>query len=302
MYKRRGGRRRVFVSKNAPEGQAQEQAEQMVPEDQAVLEVQLPPGAKLEISGKDMGSQRRFTFRPLTPGRLYPYQISARFRQSGAAERTILVKGGWRVQLPLLAPQGVRPELVLQTGHTSAVSSVAFSPDGRQVLTGSSDHSAILWDAGTGQKLRSFSWDTRSVDSVAFSPDGRQVLTGMNSGPAILWDAASGQKLRTFAGGGHVTFRPDGRQVLTDDDEGATLWDVATGAKLRSFQVQPGMAHRVDSVAFSPDGRQVLTGLADDTARRILGTRIGSTPSMNFLLGRRARRSAMAAGRTATSR
>ena len=148
------------------------------------------------------------------------------------------------------------------------VSSVTFSPDGRQVLTGSWDKTAILWDAATGQSIRSFQEHAAEVKSVAFSPDGRQVLTGSSDSTAILWDAATGQQLRAFHGHTDqvvsVAFSPDGRQVLTGSWDGtAILWDAATGQKIRTLR---GHTDRVNSAAFSPDSRQVLTGSSDHRA------------------------------------
>ena len=55
---------------------------------------------------------------------------------------------------------------------------MAFSPDGKQVLAGINDGTALLWDAQGGQELRAFTGRAGSVSSVAFSPDGKQVLTG----------------------------------------------------------------------------------------------------------------------------
>jgi WD40 repeat protein len=75
---------------------------------------------------------------------------------------------------------------------------VAFSPDGRRVLTGSWDETAILWDAERGEKLRTFQGHTEPVWSVAFSPDGRSVLTGSWDGTTRLWDAESGQEVCQF--------------------------------------------------------------------------------------------------------
>ena len=63
-------------------------------------------------------------------------------------------------------------------GIPAAVYSVAFAPDGKQVLTGSSDKTARLWDAQSGKELRAFTGHADWVRSVAFSPDGKQVLTG----------------------------------------------------------------------------------------------------------------------------
>jgi len=122
--------------------------------------------------------------------------------------------------------------LRILVGHADSVLSVAFSPDGRFVLTGSYDGTARLWDAISGQSLRTFKGHTNWVRSVAFSPDGRFVLTGSDDATARLWDAASGQSLRTFEG--HtasvesVVFSPDGDLIITTDESGRVyFWRVS---------------------------------------------------------------------------
>jgi hypothetical protein len=155
------------------------------------------------------------------------------------------------------------------SGHTGEVFSVAFSPDGTKVLTGSNDHTAELWDVATGNEIHAFLGHTNGVDSVAFSPDGTKVLTGSNDHTAKLWDAATGAEIRAFSGHASavlsVAFSPDGAKVLTGSvDQTAKLWDTATGVEIRTFL---GHTSKVDSVAFSPDGTKVLTGSNDGTAR-----------------------------------
>jgi len=154
-------------------------------------------------------------------------------------------------------------------GHALGVTSVRFSPDGRKVLTGSSDNTAKLWDASAGSLLRTFSGHTGAVNSVAFSPDGRKVLTGSSDNTAKLWDASTGSLLRTFFGHTYyvysVAFSPDGKKVLTGSgDNTAKLWDASNGSLLRTFFGHTGA---INSVAFSPDGTKVLTGSDDKRAK-----------------------------------
>jgi len=161
----------------------------------------------------------------------------------------------------------------------SPVFSVAFSPDGKCIITGGgADYTAKLWDVTTGSYIRTFIGHRGQVTSVAFSSDGTKVLTGSHDGTAKLWDTSTGICTRTF---GHawdvrsVAFSPDGNRVLIGGEEDAAngtaataakLWNATTGSCLRNFIVT-GI---VFSVSFSPDGTWVLTASYDCTIN--LGT------------------------------
>ena len=152
-------------------------------------------------------------------------------------------------------------------GYTSVARSVAFSGDGKSLLTGSGYKTVTLWDSQTGKPLQTFQEQT-SVSEVALSGDGKRVLTGSWDKTAILWDSESGKPLQTFKGGHtkeirSVALSGDGKRVLTGSwDKTAILWDSQTGKPLQTFR----HTDFVNSVALSGDGKRVLTGSDDKTA------------------------------------
>jgi len=104
-------------------------------------------------------------------------------------------------------------------GHTSWVNSVAFSPDGQLLASGSGDETVRLWNPATGEQLQKLEGHTDSVKSVAFSPDGQLLASGSGDETVRLWNPATGeqlQKLEVGVGVGIVSFSSKGPFLETD--------------------------------------------------------------------------------------
>ena len=154
--------------------------------------------------------------------------------------------------------------------HSKGVNSVAFSPDGKTVLTGSWDMTARLWETSTGRPIGlplPYHSTDRSV--MAFSPDGSTIVAASTDKTARLWNASTclpiGPPLTHDGRVSAVAFSPDGKTVLTGStDKTARLWNATTGKPVGQALIHQGI---VQAVAFSPDGKSVLTGSDDNKAR-----------------------------------
>jgi WD40 repeat protein len=153
---------------------------------------------------------------PLSPANIpLSRQFSARF------PNTLRVAYGRDMNWPAV-------QTVLR-GHTDSINSVSFLPDGTRIVTGSSDNTIQLWDAGTGEPVgERLRGHTDSINSVSFSPDGTRIVTGSWDKTVRLWDARTGEPV------------------------GESLW---------------GHTDSVNSVSFSPDGTRIVTGLHNKTVR-----------------------------------
>jgi len=110
----------------------------------------------------------------------------------------------------------------------AGIRTAAFSPDGRSVVTSSSNGTARVWDTDSGKELLQLKHDD-VVTQAEFSPDGRRIVTASKDHSARLWDSVSGRELARFghdAAVARATFSPDGREIITASDDGtARLWD-----------------------------------------------------------------------------
>ncbi|KAJ4478358.1 WD40 repeat-like protein [Lentinula aciculospora] len=162
-------------------------------------------------------------------------------------------------------------------GHTSQVVSVAFSPNGQRLVSGSWDGSVRIWNAESGEPIGSPLLGIKGVNSVAFSPDGKKVASGSADNSVIIWDAETGEAVgQPLQGHTHqvssIAFSPDGQKIVSGSwDKSLRVWNTETQAAVSMLQ---GHAKGIKAVAFSPDGDKIVSG-SDDCSLRTWNTATG---------------------------
>ena len=173
----------------------------------------------------------------------------------------------WKVSKELIARL---PEICRTVdGHSGAVISASFSPDGRRIISASHDQTLKVCDAETGECLQTLSGHECAVISASFSPDGRRIVSASNDETVRVWDAETGECLQTLSGHENdvtsASFSTDGRRVVSaSGDTTVRVWDVETGKCLQTLRGHEG---RVRSASFSPDGRRIVSAADDSTVR-----------------------------------
>ena len=161
----------------------------------------------------------------------------------------------------VLQPKGTITLPLLTIRTMDSVCSIAFSPDGNRIVTGSVP--VQVWDARTGEQLRDLRGHSDFVIGVAFSPDGNQIVSGSYDKSVRVWDAETGEQLGILhiSPLGSVAFSPDGNQIVTDSSNSSVrVWDAKTGELLNDLL---GHANPIHSATFSPDGNQIVSGSFD---------------------------------------
>ncbi|KAF5357453.1 hypothetical protein D9757_011603 [Collybiopsis confluens] len=146
--------------------------------------------------------------------------------------------------------------------YLEIVDSVAFSPDGSKIISGSDDKTVYIWDAVAGQQLAQLDGHSNQVNSVAFSPEGSKIVSGSDDKTVRIWDAVAGQQLAQLDGHtgrvNSVAFSPNGSKIVSGSaDWTVRIWDAIAGKQIAQLY---GHIYSITSVAFSHDGSKIASG------------------------------------------
>ena len=151
------------------------------------------------------------------------------------------------------------------SGHSDVVKSIAITPDGQTLVSGSYDKTIKLWDLGTGKLLNTLAGHTQRITCIAISPDGQTLASGSYDRTIKVWALSTGELLETLTGHldriRHIAFSPNGQSLISIAIQ-VKLWAVRTGKLLRTLT---GHSELARLVTFSPNGQSCVIGSLDGT-------------------------------------
>jgi WD40 repeat protein len=195
---------------------------------------------------------------------------------SGSMDRTVRLwdsTSGKELRSIVAGTQQESSGFAAMLGPPGIVTCIAFSPDGKQLVSGGQGNRVKIWDTETGQELPGPTdhADRDRLSYVRFSPDGRRILSYSFMRAINVWDASSGRSVfkadadNDYTNTRSIAFSPDARQVVRGSRDGTiTLWDIASGEHLFSVK---GHTAGIADLAFSPDGSRIVSTAMDETLK-----------------------------------
>ena len=155
------------------------------------------------------------------------------------------------------------------TDHTAIVNSVSWSPDGKDIASGSHDKTIRIWDASNSTCIRTLTGHTNNVSSVSWSPDGKYIASGSADWTVKIWDAITSTCIKNLNGHTHnvvsVSWSPNGKYVASASrDNTIRVWDANTGT---CIHILKGHTRWVTSVLWSINGSMIASSSFDRTIK-----------------------------------
>lgn len=169
-------------------------------------------------------------------------------------------------------------------GHSDAVSSVAYSPDGKYIISGSYDKTFKIWEASTGKCLKTLSGYSDKITSISYSFDGKYIVNATTGNKINIWEESTGKCLKTlegyYNGYSSVSFSPNGEYVIgcSDDKTIINIWDVKSEKCIKTWDVsmEDEFAYQYDysksSVEYTFDGKHIVYRVFDAVSGRYINT------------------------------
>ena len=192
-------------------------------------------------------------------------------------------RGSKQAVMPQIRPQ--LNTLYVCFGHSSRITAIAWSPNGKLLASASYDKTVQIWDAANGHHLLTYKGHYQRVNALTWSPDSKYVASASDDQTVQIWEATTGQLSFTYYGHNGqvhtVAWSPDGQRIASGgDDKTVHVWHAYSHVLLYSYR---NHTQRIQALAWSPDGKRVASAgkdckvqiwdpLKDQQKRSILST------------------------------
>ncbi|MBW4561527.1 MAG: hypothetical protein KME32_10310 [Mojavia pulchra JT2-VF2] len=204
-----------------------------------------------------------------------PQQLLGRLLCFESSEIQALLTQAQQCKTPCLLPQTANfilpggPLVRTILGHSGSIYTVALTPDGKYIISGSDDKTIKVWNWQTGEEVRTLAGHDDYVRAIVLTSDGKYIISGSHDTTIKVWNWQIGEEVRTLTGHtgwvNAVALTPDSKYVISASaDKTLKLWDWHTGEVLRTLT---GHTKSVNAVALASDSKYVISASADKTLK-----------------------------------